>query len=148
MKSIKGYTPLHYSFTFGGELNIECIEVLCDTDESVVKDKCTPSNTNISQSQQLPLHLFIDHHLRIMEVSNEGDCFRLLLRLYLAAAGIKYGRLESLYDLAVRNNLSVHFLRLLLNAEPTIDPVSRSNLNYVARSEGIFLAFSALSTTV
>jgi hypothetical protein len=84
----------------------------------------------------------------MMEVSDEGDCFRLLLRLYPAAAGIKDGRLASPYNLAVRNNLSVYFLRLLLNADPTIDPVARSNLNYVARREGMFLAFSALSTTL
>jgi ankyrin repeat protein len=148
VKDIRGHTPLHCSLVFGGKLKIECIKAFCSTDESVVRDKCTPTNTDLFYSQQLPLHLFIECQSPMMEVSDEGDCFRLLLRLYPAAAGIKDGRLASPYDLAVQNNLSVYFLRLLLNTDPTIDPVARSNLNYVARREGMFLAFSALSTTL
>jgi hypothetical protein len=83
-----------------------------------------------------------------LEVSIEGDCFRLFLRLYPASAGIKDGRLKTPYDWAVDDGLSVYFLRLLLNADPSIDPVQRHNLNYAARREGMFLAFRALFNTV
>jgi ankyrin repeat protein len=46
VKDIRGHTALHYSLVFGGKLNIKSIKALCSTDESVVRDKCTPTNTN------------------------------------------------------------------------------------------------------
>jgi hypothetical protein len=81
-------------------------------------------------------------------VSDEADCFRLFLRLYPALAGIKNGRGRRPYDLAVKLNLSVYFIRLLLVADPTIAPKKRRKLNFEARKEAMFLAFRALSTNI
>jgi ankyrin repeat protein len=148
MKNSQGYTPVHWALQLTGKLRIEIVKILCNIDESVVRDKCTPTDITEYTNQQLALHLLIDYNTPILEVSNEGDCFRLFLRLYPASAGIKDGHLKTPYDLAIDEGLSVYFLRLLLNADPSIDPVERHNLNYAARREGMFLAFRALSTTV
>jgi hypothetical protein len=95
------------------------------------------------------LHILIySSDQNISEVSVRGDCFRLLLHLYPAAAGIKDGQSRSSYDLAVANNLSTYFIRMLLSADPTIDPVNRHDLNFAARRQGMFLAFSALSSNL
>jgi hypothetical protein len=50
--------------------------------------------------------------------------------------------------MAVTDDLSVYFLRLLLAADPTIDPVRRHDLKFEARRQGMFLAFKALSTNL
>jgi hypothetical protein len=118
---------------------------LCNVDESVVRDKFTPSDIDHSQFGRLPLHFLIQHYPPRLEVSDAGDCFRLFLRLYPASAGVKDGHSKSPYDLAISNNLGVYFIRLLLAADPTIDPVKRRNLNFDARRNGMFLAFRALS---
>jgi hypothetical protein len=81
-------------------------------------------------------------------LSDNGDCFRLLLNLYPASAGIKDGHSQSPYELAVIEKMDVYFIRLLLNADRTIDPIERGNLNYAARKGGMFLAFRALSTNL
>jgi ankyrin repeat protein len=148
MKNSKGSTPLHRALFLEGELNTEAVTVLCNTDATVVKDKCTPTAVTLSTSQQLPLHLLIEYKPPMKEVSDEGDCFRLFLQLYPASAGVKDGHSRSPYDLVVSTGLSVYFSRLLLNSDPTIDPVRRHNLNYAARREGLFLAFRALCSTV
>jgi len=148
MKSNEGDTPLHLAFRIHGELNTKAVKILCNTDESVVRDKCTPPDVTSPWSQHLPLHLLIVYKPPSTEVSNEGDCFRLFLQLYPASAGVKDGYLKTPYDFAVSNSLSVYFIRLLLNCDPSIDPVQRHNLNYAARREGLFLAFRALSTSV
>jgi hypothetical protein len=79
-------------------------------------------------------------------VSVEADCFRYLLNLYPHAASIKDGENESPYDIAVRLDRGDYFQRLLLNADPTIEPQRRRDLNYAARREAMFLAFRALSS--
>jgi hypothetical protein len=144
MKSVLGDTPLHLALGIENELNTEAVKVLCNADESVVRDKCTPTDVTSSLSQQLPLHLLIAYDPPRTEISNEGDCFRLFLQLYPASASVKDGHLNTPYDLAVSEGLSVYFIRLLLNCDPTIDPVQRRHLNYAARREGMFLAFRAL----
>jgi ankyrin repeat protein len=148
MKSSQGFTPLHLVLGIPGKLNVEAVKILCNADESVVRDKCTPAVITSSWSQQLPLHLLIAWNPPRMEVSNEGDCFRLFLQLYHASAGVKDGHLKTPYDLAVSKGLGVYFMRLLLNDDYTIDPVQRRNLNYAARREGLFLAFRALGSFV
>jgi hypothetical protein len=121
---------------------------LCNADETVVRDKFTPSDVDESFSGQLPLHFLIVQKPPRSEISDEADCFRLFLRLYPASAGIKDDHLISPYDLAVSQNLSTYFIRLLLNADATIDPERRHNLNFDARKEGMFLAFRALSANL
>jgi hypothetical protein len=125
------------------------VKILCDADESVVREKRTKYSNG-----KLPLHAFIHCRHHISEVSDEGDCFRLLLRLYPAAAGIKDDKSNKVtnqtipmspYDLAINNKLSTYFVRLLLRADPNIDPLKRHNLNFEARKQGLFLAFRAIS---
>jgi hypothetical protein len=133
-------------FLGGVRFNFECVRILCDMDSTVAKDKCTPSNIFSPNSGMLPLHFLLDYRSLISEVSDEGDCLRLLLRLYPVAAGIKDDLSRSPYDMAVL--LEAYFLRLLLAADPTIDPVRRYDLNFAARRQGMFLAFRALSSNV
>jgi hypothetical protein len=148
LKDDEGSTALHFLLTSRMRFNFECVKILCDIDATVVKDKCTPSDIDSPRSGMLPLHFLSERHSPIAEVSDEGDCFRLLLRLYPAAAGIKGDHSISPYDMAVSNDLSAYFLRLLLAADPTIDPVRRHDLNFAARRQGMFLAFRALSSNV
>jgi hypothetical protein len=148
LKDNQGDTALHNLFKSQEMYISECLRIFCDIDATVVKDKCTPSDITSRCSGMLPLHLLIERHSSIAEVSDEGDCFRLLLSLYPAAAGIKDDHSRSPYDMAILNNLSAYFLRLLLAADPTIDPVRRHDLNFAARRQGMFLAFRALSSDV
>jgi hypothetical protein len=162
MKGSEGSTALHRAFfQYRDKLDLEAVKILCKADETVVRDKFTPSNSilnpnpnppNIGEFNEvedcLPLYLLIKFKPLIAELSDEGDCLRLFLRLYPASAGIEDGHSISPYDLAVSKNLSKYVLRILLAADPTIDPVRRGNLNFEARKEGMFLAFRALSTTM
>jgi hypothetical protein len=148
LKDNLGYTAMHDLIRSRERFNFEGVKVFCDTDWTVVRDKCTPSRITSPRSGMLPLHFLIENWSPISEVSDEGDCFRLLLSLYPAAAGVKDDHSRSPYDMAVSKNLSAYFIRLLLAADPTIDPVRRHDLNFAARRQGMFLAFRALSSNV
>jgi hypothetical protein len=150
MKDDEGVTPLHdFLRTCYEKVDFKTVKVLCDADETVVRDKCTPSFKEEEDNfGSLPLHLLIDHKCVVSELSDEADCLRLFLRLYPSSAGIRNRCLKSPYDLAVEKNLKQYFIRLLLANDPTIDPVQRRDLNFEARREGMFLAFRALSTTL
>jgi ankyrin repeat protein len=144
-----GDTALHDAFMYGVKSTFHLVKTLCNIDATVVRDLRNPSDITDSESSgQLPLHRLINTRPEMSEVSDEGDCFRLLLSLYPAAAGVKDGLSRSPYDVAVSTNLSAYFIRLLLAADPTIDPVRRHDLNFVARRQGMFLAFSASSSNV
>jgi ankyrin repeat protein len=148
LKNIEGNTALHILLTRRARFLFKCVKILCNKDWTVVRDKCTPSGITEQHSGMLPLHYLLDYRPSISEVSEEGDCFRLLLRLYPAAAGIKDGHSRSPYDMAVSNDLSAYFLRLLLAADPDIEPVRRHDLNFAARRQGMFLAFRAISSVL
>jgi ankyrin repeat protein len=142
-KCNKGETPLHLALISN---NFEAVNILCNIDVSVLECQCTPSDISDHFFQALPLHFLTEFAPPRLEVSNEGDYFRLFLSLYPASAGIKDGHLISPYDLAVSLNLSAYFLRLLLAADPAIDPLKRRDMNFAARRDGMFLAFRALSS--
>jgi hypothetical protein len=72
----------------------------------------------------------------------QADCFGYLLNLY---AKLK-GTLGGSYRIAVQKNMDVYFLRLLLNAERTIEPERRRDLNHAARKDATFLAYRALTS--
>jgi hypothetical protein len=149
LNDIDGDTVLHTILKTSDRFNFECVKILCNVDATVVRDKHTPFwIPTIKSSGQLPLHGLIwrSKFREVPEVSDEADCFRLFLRLYPAAAGIKEGSSRSLYDLAVSDNWNSYFIRLLLSADPTINPIRRHNLNFAARRQGMFLAFRALSS--
>jgi ankyrin repeat protein len=149
MKDNNGRTPLH-DLLADERYNYECAKILCDIDETVVKEKCTPSDTTLDYSGQLPLQSFLScFDPQISDVSDDAECVRLLLRLYLEGAGIKDDHSVSAYDMAVSNDVcSIQLQRWMLSADPTIDPVRRRNLNFEARRDGMFLAFRALSSHV
>jgi hypothetical protein len=149
-----GHNPLHIACKNSSTASSPVI-MLLNADPTLARDKCTDIRTVRPDSQQLPLHLLIkskcyQFHLNSSSIFNNdnGDCSRLLLNLYPASAGIKDEILKSPYDLAVIEKIGVHFIRLLLNADRTIDPIKRGNLNYAARKEGMFLALRALSTNL
>jgi hypothetical protein len=147
LKDIGGDTALHKILESRvARFKFKCVKVLCDMDWTVVRDKCTPLKISSLCFGMLSLHYLIHYRSSISEISDEGDCFRLLLRLYPASAGIKDDHSRSPYDIAVAKRMSTYFLRLLLAADPTIDPVRRHDLNFAARRQGIFLAFRALSS--
>jgi hypothetical protein len=121
LKDNDGETALHDLLNSRARSKFECVRILCDMDSTVVRDKCTPSDITRSRSGQLPLHLLIQCQSLIVEVFDEGDCFRLLLNLYPATAGVKDDHLKSPYDMAVAQRMNPYFLRFLLAADPTID---------------------------
>jgi hypothetical protein len=149
-KDDEGVTPLHdFLRSCHNKVDFKAVKFLCDADETVVRDKCTPSFKEEEDNFDcLPLHLLIYYRSVVSDLSDEADCFRLFLRLHPSSAGMKDRRLKSPYDLAVEKNLKPYFIRLLLANDPTIDPVKRKDLNFEARREGMFLAFRALSTTL
>jgi hypothetical protein len=151
LKDYEGSTALHNLLGNRERFSFKCVRILCDMDWTVVRDKYTPSDIPFiltSEINLLPLHFLLQYQSPISEVSDKGDCFRLLLSLYPAAAGIKDDHSRSPYDMAVSKNLSAYFLRLLLAVDPTIDLVRRHDLNFAARRQGMFLAFRALSSNV
>jgi hypothetical protein len=105
MKNNEGYTPLHDFLRRKTAKALETVNVLCNADETVLMDKCTPSNIDHANFDSLPLHRLISlsssyrYHRSL--VSDEADCFRLFLRLYPSSAGMQNGRSKSPYDLAV-----------------------------------------------
>jgi ankyrin repeat protein len=141
LKDKDGETALHSAIINDTRLNFKSIKTLCDIDATVVRGKITPNDITEINSGKLPLHSLIECRSLMTRVSDEGDFFRLLLRFHPATAGIKDDHSRIPYDIAVANNLSTYFLRLLLSADPTIDPVQRHNLNFQVRRQGMFLAF-------
>jgi hypothetical protein len=153
-KNVHGITPFHHIFTFnsGHLFDMKSITRICDVDDSVVKcavNDVSLNNANRPEQGQLPLHLLIANNPPQTELSDEGDCFRLFLRIYPASAGIRDSNFLNPYRMAdpygSKKQLSVYFRRLLLAADPTIHPMKRRDLNYEARKDGLFLAFAALS---
>jgi hypothetical protein len=148
-----GFTPLHDVVKREDLFDIQSIKFLCNLDESVVRDEYITNDANnppigsLFKFKQLPLHLLIMNNPPKMELSDEGNCFRLFLRIYPGSAGLKDDCNTTPYNLAAHTYLyglemlSVYFRCLLLADDPTIDPVERRNLNY---ADGMFLAFKAL----
>jgi hypothetical protein len=89
MNSREG-SPLHSAILYlTGRRRLQSVQ-------SVVRDIDVPY-------QQLPLQLLIiESFNKLLEVSDEGDCFCLLLRLYSASAGVKDCLQRSPNSMAVR----------------------------------------------
>jgi hypothetical protein len=87
----------------------------------VFDNPCTPSNHHHGRYLgygQLHLHLLVKNQPPLSEVLDEADCFRLFLNIYPDSVGIKDSFDQSPYDLAVEQNLSAYFLRMLLTVNP------------------------------
>ena len=120
---------------------------------------------------RLPLHFVISRHaepLCVSVLSQEADCFRMLLGWYPEAAGIEGGvdmefnddeddeeeedeesRVvfkKTPYQLAVDEDHPPYYQRLLLRAVPNLNPAELHRLNYAERRMAMFLAFTAVTS--
>jgi hypothetical protein len=70
-----GNTPLNESLApWSGKPDLKSVICLCDIDETVVREKCTPSDDDDDDSclrGKLPLHLLIAHNPHKSELSDE-----------------------------------------------------------------------------
>jgi hypothetical protein len=74
---------------------------------------------------------------------------RVLLRYHPGAAGVpdSYG-VTPLYGIAVESGMPILIKRLLLLADPTVDPAEMRKLNFEERRMAMFLAYSAVPQTI
>jgi len=109
-----------------------------------------PTNVQDSRNGWLPLHILIDLNattLKTEPLSALADAFRLLLRLYPEAAGIKGGAgsdKKTPYRLAVDKGLPTYYRRLLLRAVPNLNLAELRRLHWAERRLAIFIAFAAV----
>jgi hypothetical protein len=74
MKDNEGDNPLHRAcFEYHDKLDLEAVKILCNADETAVRDKCTPSDIDDDDLDSLPLHRLIDYRSLVSEVSDEAD---------------------------------------------------------------------------
>ncbi len=116
-----------------------------------------PTKATYALNGYLPLHLFIGSECWLVKLesnllSEQAEMLRWLLRLYPEAAGIEGGvgaaYKKTPYQLAVNRKLPDYYLRLLLCAEPTLNPAELHRLNYAERRMAMFLAFKATTATM
>jgi hypothetical protein len=103
------------------KLDFESIKIMCKADKTIVTKQCLTGR----YKGWLPIHHLVSNRgidFLTSNVSVEADCFRYLLHLYPASAGIKNDRGQSTYALAVTKGRNDYLLRLLLNSDLTIDP--------------------------
>ena len=153
-KDCLGKTPLHDVMI---SKSISTVYFLCEIGgkEQFKEPIAHPSQASYWRNGWLPLHLFI-HNLKVSLseslISEEADCFRMLLRCYPEAVGIMGGvgarHNKTPYQLAVDKKLPPYYLRLLLRAAPNLNPAELHRLNYEERRMAIFLAFSAVTSDV
>jgi ankyrin repeat protein len=147
MRSRQGFTPLHSQIMSGRIFNsFYAIKIMCQADETILRDKCT-GTTGDELDGMLPLHLLLRYFMvEETGVSIISDIFRFVLHHYPAAVGVKDGEERNVYDLATEYRVDDYFIRLLLDADRSVEPERRLDLNYKARKEALFLSYRALST--
>jgi ankyrin repeat protein len=112
--------------------------LLCEMDEHEQLIRHKTIRPFPADNLSLPLHTLVQSKIRntyyhqtdeytfaphrFSPVSDEADCFRLLITRYPEAAGVKDGRDISPYDLAVLLDLHPYIQRLLLRTDPTLNP--------------------------
>eukprot|EP00596_Hydrurales_sp_CCMP1899_P002627 CAMPEP_0119050120 /NCGR_PEP_ID=MMETSP1177-20130426/68267_1 /TAXON_ID=2985 /ORGANISM="Ochromonas sp, Strain CCMP1899" /LENGTH=260 /DNA_ID=CAMNT_0007028145 /DNA_START=838 /DNA_END=1617 /DNA_ORIENTATION=+ len=134
-------------------LDLSLITIICQADLTILSDLFTGSeeDEDLNMNGMLPLHLIIALNYLTSILSVESDVFRLILRLYPAAVGVRDCQNRNVYNLLAISDdfgydVDLYFMRLLLNADRAIAPGRRLDLNYEARREAMFLSFRALST--
>lgn len=142
MRNSKNLTPIEYVVCYG-PLDLDCIKIMCEADETIVSERC--KSDNVGDNESLLLYLLWNYNDFESDVSVETSCFRFLLRLYPAAVKDQSDDNENLYEKMLEGEDSDFLIRSILDADRTIDPERRGDLNYVARKEGMFLAFGALT---
>jgi hypothetical protein len=134
-------------------LDLNLITIMCEADSTILSDECREEDDDDVDDDvenldgMLPLHLMLVNNDVSSSVSLESDIIRYFLRLYPAAVGIRDSRDRNAYDLVRHLHRELfYFIRILLNADRTIEPEIRLKLNYQARRDALFLSFRALST--
>jgi ankyrin repeat protein len=129
------WVSLHYASRSG---SFEIIEFLLERAPGLAAELTFADDS-------LPLHFLLD---RFRDKNDPPvsriNMLRLLLRYYPEGAGKADHLGDSPYDLAVKVGMSTLIQRLLLRADPTIDPTELRRLNYVERRMAMFLAYSAM----
>jgi len=145
-----GYTPLHHSCRGN---NVAAVRLLCEAGgrEAVSAAVQHPTDPRHYLNGWLPLHSFVTFYAAILTkepLSAAADVFRLLLRLYPEAAGIKggigVGKMTA-YQVALQYDLPAYYLRLLLRAAPDLNPAELCRLNWAARRQAMFVTFVAVA---
>lgn len=128
-----GSTMLVHAIRFS---NYKISSYLCEIDEhkQLIRHKTIRPSTIDNLS--LPLHVLLQNKMRsthltkyytfstdqFSPVSDEADCFRLLITRYPEAAGVKDAGDRSPYDISVSLDLHPYIQRLLLRTDPTLNP--------------------------
>jgi hypothetical protein len=144
MRNADGMTPF-LSF-LSGPVNLEIIKIMCEADETVVRERCISTGY---YNDYFPLEMLVDNATdenRTNDILIFGKCYRYLLNLYPAGLNAAENDLNYVVDhlhfIAEQRHESQNTIRLLLNFESP----KRRDLNYAARKEGMFLAFRALTS--
>lgn len=142
MRNIEGKTPLLLFCCLPLDLNT--MKIMCDADETIVSEKCVSNGD--TDDQLYPLHLLWEYNQYQVELDflSFASCVRFLSRLSPASVNDEFG-VDPLYCLSTILNQPDDIMRSFLNADKTVAPEKRRDLNYAARREGMFLAFRALT---
>jgi ankyrin repeat protein len=126
--------PAHYAAASG---SIETLKYILEL---------YPAATSIPRSWdgQLPLHRLLD---RVYRAKYDPDKVRLLLRYNSSAANAVDNKGHTPYVIANTRGFPDIVKRLLLRADPSLNPAELHRLNYAERSMAMFLAFSAISSS-
>ena len=153
---LDGETPFHVAVQYSAipSHGLLPAKIICEVVEKRELFR-TPvihcAESDYSKNGWLPLHLFTSSMTKgpVNLLSDEADFFRLMLRWYPEAVGIKAGhgkQKKTPYQLAVARKLDPYYLHLLLRAAPDHNPVELHRLNYAERRMAMFMAFRAVTT--
>jgi hypothetical protein len=135
MNDDNGWLPLHSASVFASFATLRAVYAIYPKAVEVP-----------NKNGDLPLHLLLDNARRSLNNTTSDDVrtLQFLLKQYPAAVGIYNAAKERPYDICYRRGWNSHIRRLLLRAYPECNPAELRELNYAARREALFLAFSAI----
>jgi serine/threonine protein kinase HipA of HipAB toxin-antitoxin module len=135
-----GLLPLLFACDWFGSLDI--IRFLASKYPEAAAVKTLPEN-------KLPLHMLMYRFKDGERLPSDGvELLRVILRCHSLAAGSPDSDGITPYTMAVKSRMPTLIKRLLLRADPTIDPVELRRLNYIERRMAMFLAYSAVPQTM
>jgi hypothetical protein len=148
------YTPLSELLSNSKRLNLVAIMIMCEADKTIGTQIILRNDVDDGSKGIFAMHCLLDNRgFRFSSTESvEADWFRYLLGLYPAGVSVKDDTYESPYDHAAAmtndSELDIYFVRLLLNADFTIEPERRHDLNFAARKEAVFLVYRALTSII
>ena len=156
-----GYLPIHTTVE-RDYFNYSIMRIICEAGglEQLKIPVIHPTDTEDYRKGYLPLHVFLHGHSEYFNGDKtendrveQADALRYLLRMYPEAAGIVAGagnepltRPMNPYQMALTwcERIPKQYLRLLLRAAPTLDPVALHRFNYEQRRMAMFVACRAV----